>query len=287
MKTLWRYLAVAALALLCLAKPSSAQDRLIYCNHPEKIVGAGVLGDARLEPFRTYTVFYHYKNISARTDNFVLGIYGAEGGPLSFTVRQGLADPRRDPPSVGKQAMARLFNSKEKRYAARDGNARFSFRLGRGEVASGVLVITSEQAARLRIYFGNDRKVASGMKTVLVDAPRQDVEIQLGARGDTQRFRIGYAEDGADRTRDGAYGALYAFRIAAPEGSRVRVMFSPRGGKGGIVGALNGALIQTGIVPATRWRKVCETIVGPGGALLTTSPFGGVFYPVELTFQIL
>lgn len=287
MKTLWRYLTVAVLALLCLAKQSAAQDRLIYCNHPEKIAGPGVLGDARLEPFRTYTVFYHYKNTSARADSFVLGLYGAERGPLDFSVRQGLADPRRDPPTVGKQAMARLFTNAEKRYSAGDGNARFSYRLGRGEVASGVLVVTTDQAARLRIYFGNDRRPVSGMRTVLVDAPRQDVEIQLGARGDTQRFRIGLAEEGADQTRDGSYGAVYAFKIAAPEGSRVRVMFSPRGGKGGIVGAINGAMIQTGIVPATRWRKVCETTVGPDGAVLTTSPFGGVFYPVELTFQLL
>ena len=80
---------------------------------------------------------------------------------------------------------------------------------------------------------------------------------------------------------------LYAFRIAAPEGRKVRVSFSPRGGKGGLVGSVNGNMQQSRIIPATHWRVFCEAKAGKNGVNLTTAPFGGVFYPVELMFQLM
>lgn len=90
------------------------------------------------------------------------------------------------------------------------------------------------------------------------------------------------------RHLDGTYGMMYAFKVDAPAGRRVRVSFSPRGGKAGLVGSLNGALRQSSIIPATRWKVFCEAVVGKNGSMvLTTSPFGGVFYPVELVFQLL
>lgn len=276
--------AIALLLLLACALPGRAQDRLIYCNHPEKIRGSGVVGDAWLEPQRTYTVFYHYRNVSGRTADFVVALRRGERGPLGIVVRRGIADPRRDPPTAGRQAMARLFENPERRLVAADGEARFVTRLRDRQVASGVLIVTAEERARLRLFFNNESKVAPGMRVVVVDSPRHDIEIPL--RGSSRQiYRIGAAEDGVDRTRDGAYGSLYAFRIDAPEGQRVRVSFSPRGGKGGIVAALDGRLVQSGIVPAARRRVLASAVAGKDGLLLMTSPFGGVFYPVELVFE--
>jgi hypothetical protein len=65
------------------------------------------------------------------------------------------------------------------------------------------------------------------------------------------------------------------------------VTFSPRGGQAGLVGTLNGTLVRTPILQATERGVVCEALSGPDGLTLTTSPFGGVFYPVEITFQLL
>jgi hypothetical protein len=102
-----------------------------------------------------------------------------------------------------------------------------------------------------------------------------------------QKFRIGLPEPDANQHYDGTYGVLYAFKIAAPEGSRVRVLFTPRGGKSGVVASVNGELLSSEIIEAGQTQFLCEMIVGKNGTMLITSPFGGVFYPVELVFQLL
>ena len=65
----------------------------------------------------------------------------------------------------------------------------------------------------------------------------------------------------------GAYGLVYSFKVSAPPGSRVRVSFSPAAGRRG-------------------WSAFTEAVVGKDGMVVTTLPFGGVFHPVELLFQL-
>jgi hypothetical protein len=87
---------------------------------------------------------------------------------------------------------------------------------------------------------------------------------------------------------DGTYGMLYAFKVDAPPGRKVRVSFSPRGGHAGLVGSVGGIMRQSRIVGAAGWAVFSEVKVGKSGLVsLTTAPFGGVFYPVELVFQLL
>jgi hypothetical protein len=88
------------------------------------------------------------------------------------------------------------------------------------------------------------------------------------------------------RHLDGTYGVIYSFRVNAPVGSKVRVAFSPRGGKSGLVGTVDGAMHQSRIVGAAVWSSFSDTVVGKDGMVVTTLPFGGVFYPVELLFQL-
>jgi hypothetical protein len=273
---------------LLTALPSLAQDRLIFCNQPERIRSRGGLANTPLEAGKSYQVFYHYRNETGRSGEFVVALHGEGGKPLAFTARQGLADPTDDPPSAGEQAMARYFNRQATPFVAQDGMARFAYRLGHRDVASGVLTIVPKTRARLSLYFGKNDAMIPGAQAFLVDAPRCDVEIPLDRKNTPkQTYRIGKPEAGLDTRMDGSYGMIYAFKVDAPTGSRVRVSFSPRGGQAGIVGTLNGALIRTPILQAAERATVCELTVGPNGALLITSPFGGVFYPVELTFELL
>jgi hypothetical protein len=184
--------------------------------------------------------------------------------------------------------MARYLSGVDTAFTTRDGNAHFTYSLGGRAVASGLMTVCCDQPTRLRIYFRHDQWTVPHERVIALTAPRREVAIALKESGDRQSFRIGEPEGEARRHIDGMYGMLYAFRIAAPPGRRVRVSFSPRGGKGGLVGSINGAMRQSEIVPATSWRVFSESIVGKrGGVNLTTAPFGGVFYPVELVFQLL
>jgi hypothetical protein len=186
--------------------------------------------------------------------------------------------------------MARYLRAPEKPIAAVRGVARFTYKLSNRQVASGMMTIRPDKNLRLRIYYKHDKWDAPRMRTVILDSPRCEVEVPL--RGDSARhsYRIGLPERDTNkvRLRDGSYGMIYAFKIAAPEGRKVRIGFMPRGGKAGLVAMLGGDLIQSEIYEAYERTTFCEATVGPKGELqFTTSPFGGVFYPVELTFQLL
>lgn len=267
-----------------------AQDHLLFCNDPEKIRMPGAYADAHLIAGRTYTIFFHYKNVSSGAGRFVVALQGSAGVPLRLFIRKGVADPQRDPPLAGRQAMARFLSARDKIYVGNSGGAHFGYQLGRRQIASGILSVKAAQDTRLRIYYRHNQWTVPGARTVAVEAPRREVDVALSADpGQTrQRYRIGQPEQGMSRHLDGTYGMLYAFKVAAPQGSRVRVSFSPRGGKAGLVGSLNGSLRQSRIVPPASWKVFCETVVGKNGVVsLTTAPFGGVFYPVELLFQLL
>lgn len=273
------------LAALCL--PARAQVRLLYCNEPERIRSSGSLATSVLEANVAYQIFYHYRNDSGRADDFVLALNGPGGKPLQFTARRGLADPTSDPPSAGEQAMARFFSRGSTSFLAQDGTARFAFRLADSQVASGYLTVTTAARTRLQLYFGNNKLPVPGARCVQVESPRTDVEIPLSAENPQQRYRIGVPEGELARSVDGTYGTLYAFKIDAPLGRRVRVSFSPRGGHAGLVGTLNGELLRTPIREAAESATVFEATAGKKGLLFFTVPYGGVFYPVELTFRLL
>ncbi len=247
---------------------------------------AGGYADARLVGGRTYTVFFHYKNVSADAGPLVIAVQGSVGKPIGLEVRKGVADPQREPPLAGRQAMARFLSSGAKTYRGK-GGARFTMRLDRRQIASGILTVRADQDARLRIYFRHNRWTVPGARAVAVDAPRREVNIALSKATRRQSFRIGEPETGMSKHLDGTYGLLYAFKVDAPKGRRVRVSFSPRGGHAGLVGSINGALRQSRIVGAAGWSVFFEAKVGKNGVSLTTAPFGGVFYPVELVFQLL
>jgi len=286
---LWAFVATLC-CLLGTAQASRAQDHLIFCNNPEKIRTSGAVADAMLKAGESYTIFYHFKNVSGMSGPFVVALHAAVAKPLLFTARTGFADPQHDPPLAGRQAMARFLSGVDTVYKAKNGNARFDYYLANRHVASGVLTVRCNQDTRMRIYFRHDRWTVPDESVIQVDAPRQEVAIALKNTGDRQTYRIGEPERELKRQQrhlDGTYGMLYAFKVAAPAGRRVRVSFSPRGGKGGLVGSLNGNLHLTEIVPATAWRVFIESKVGKQGFNLTTAPFGGVFYPVELVFQLI
>ncbi|MFM7320269.1 MAG: hypothetical protein ACKO5K_01925 [Armatimonadota bacterium] len=261
-----------------------AQDELLYCNHPERIRGAGIVAEARLEPHRVSTIFFHFRNQTGRSGPLRVEFSALDGGPLELSGRKGVAHPRRDPPAVGRQAMARLFRQPERIWRGANGRIAWTLGLRPRDVASGVMVLAPDRPARMRIRFSDAQRTAPGMRVVRVPAPRHDIEIPLRATT-SQVFRIGRAEAGSDPTRDGAYGNEYRFRIDAPVGERVRISFSPRGGKAGLVGVLGNRVIASGIVPARSRRTVALAVVGEQGLVFRTSPFGGVFYPVELRFD--
>lgn len=283
-----RGLLAAALGFtLLLGKPAAAQETLLFCNDPEKIRMPGAHADALLRKGRTYTIFFHYRNVTPGAGPLVIALHGSQGKRLNLVVRKGVADPQVDPSRAGRQAMARFLSSGDVFYRG-TGGARFAMRLKRQQVASGVMTVRTDQDVRLRIYYRHNRWTVPGAHAIAVDAPRREVEIALSQEARRQHFRIGQPEEGMHARLDGTYGMLYAFRVAAPPGRRVRVSFSPRGGKGGLVGSVSGELRQSKIVPAQRWKMFCEAVVGESGhTILTTAPFGGVFYPVELVFQLL
>ena len=279
--------ALFSFLLFGIAFPASAQDRLLYCNQPERIRSSGSLATSVLEANVPYQIFYHYRNDSGRSDDFVLALNGPGGKPLQFTARRGLADPTSDPPIAGEQAMARFFSRGSTSFLAQDGTARFAFRLADSQVASGYLTVTTAVRTRLQLYFGNNKFPVPGARCVQVESPRTDVEIPLSAENPKQSYRIGVPEGERAGSVDGTYGTLYAFKIDAPPGRRVRASFSPRGGHAGLVGTLNGELLRTPIREAAESATVFEATAGKKGLLFLTVPYGGVFYPVELTFRLL
>jgi len=274
----------AFVPLAFVAGPAHAQDILLHCNHPERIRRPSILAESRLPAHRTATIFFHFRNQSGRSGPLRVEFVALDGTPLELVARKGIAVPRRDPPAVGREAMARLFRRPESVWRGGTGRVAWSQSVRAGAVASGVIVATPDRDARLRIVFANGTRPAKGMHVARVIAPTQSVEIPLRI-ANTQTYRIGLAEAGSDWTRDGSYGNVYRFRIDAPAGERIRISFSPRGGKAGLVGTLGNRLIASGIVPPRSRRTVANAVVGEAGLVFQTAPFGGVFYPVELRFD--
>lgn len=291
-----RFLGASPLAIVSLLtamwgvsslRPAHAADKLLFCNTPERMLSGGAYADAHLTGGQTYRIFFHYRNGTPSTAPLVVAFHGSAGKPLTLAVRKGMATPQMDPSEAGKQAMARFLKSPQKHYVGSKGAARFPLTLDRLEVASGVLSVRADQDVRLRIYFKHNNKVVPGAQVVAVDAPRRDYAIALTpGKQQQQYFRIGVPEKGMSKHMDGTYGLVYSFKVSAPAGSKVRVAFSPRGGKSGLVGTINGVLRQSRIVGAAVWSGFAEAVVGKDGLVVTTLPFGGVFYPVELVFQL-
>ena len=276
------------LAALGAGRAAQAQDQLLFCNHPEKITMPGAHADTILRKDQTYKIFFHYRNVTGANGPLVVALHGTNGKALKFMARKGFGDPRIDPTLAGRQAMARYLSSPAQPFVAQKGAARFQMGLSHKQVASGVMTVRPDQDARLRIYFRHNKWSVPGARVVAVDEPRRNVDIALSSAQKRHAYRIGQPEAGMDRQLDGTYGMVYAFKVNAPAGRKVRVSFSPRGGKAGLVGSVNGALRQTPIVPASSWKVYHTAVVGKNGVLnMTTSPFGGVFYPVEIVFQLI
>jgi len=279
---------VSLFLVLCFSLPVLAQDHLLFCNHPERITMPGIYANAKLAPGETYTIFYHYKNYTGNSGEFVVGLQSVTGEPIQATIKRGIADPQRDPPSAGRQAMARFLSAPERTVPGAKGYVRFDAHLGNRQVASGILMVRVNKPTRLLIYHRHSKWDVKDARVIEVVAPRKQIEIALSNEVKKSYYRIGEPEEEmVQRHFDGTYGMLYAFRVDAPQGSKVRVAFSPRGGKGGLVGSVNGNTIWSEIIPAAHWRVFHETVVGKNGLILTTAPFGGVFYPVELLFELL
>lgn len=281
--------AVALAALLAgAAGPARAADQLLFCNQPERLKAHGAYADAPLKAGKTYRVFFHYRNNTGGTGPIVVALQGSAGKPLSVKVQKGIADPHRDPARAGRQAMVRFMQAPTRQYRGARGGVRFALKLKPLEVASGVLTVQVQaQDARLRIYYGHNRALVTGARVVAIDAPRRDYSVTLDPASKRQYFRIGRPEAGMSKHLDGTYGMVYSFKVQAPPGSKVRVAFSPRGGQAGIVGTIGGILHKSPIVGAAVWTHFTEAVVGKNGLILTTLPFGGVFYPVELAFQLM
>ena len=265
----------------------AAPETLLFCNNPEKITVPGTYADTMLRAGQTYTVFFHYKNTLRSRGNLVVALSGDAGTPLTFTARKGFANAHHDPTIAGRQAMARYLSAPTKHYSGKNGGAHFALAVGSKRTASGVVTFTAQSDARMRIYFRHNKWTVPGARVVAVESPRRSVDILLAKGQAGERYRIGVPDPGMSKHLDGTYGMVYSFKVDAPVGSRVRVSFSPRGGQAGMVASVNGAIHQTDIVPATHWKVFCEAIVGQNGLTLTTAPFGGVFYPVELFFKII
>lgn len=276
----------ALFASLTQQRLALAADKLLFCNNPEKITAPGTHADTMLRAGQTYTIFFHYNNTTRGRGDLVLALSGDAKKPLKFSARRGFANAHRDPTIAGRQAMARFLSAPTKSYTGKKGGAHFAMSVGSKQTASGVVTVTAKSDARLRIYWRHNKWTVPGARVVAIDSPHREVDVLL-SKGAINRHRIGVPEAGMSKYLDGTYGMMYSFKVDAPMGSRVRVSFSPRGGQAGMVGSVNGSLHQTGIIPATRWKVFCEAVVGANGLTLTTSPFGGVFYPVELVFKII
>jgi hypothetical protein len=277
--------AVAAGALLA-AKPAGAADRLLFCNQPERIRAKGAYADSLLEAGQSYRIFFHYRNTRSTRGPLVVSFRGASDKPLVLRVQKGIADPHVSPAHAGRQAMARFMSSPQRAFRGPD-RVSFSLQVRPQQVASGVLTVRPiGQDAHLRIYYGHNDSTVPGARVVAVEAPRREFTVTLSSRAKRQFFRIGTLEPGMGSDLKGAYGVVYSFRVNAPPGSKVRVAFSPRGGRAGLVGTLGGILHQSRIVGTAAWSLLGESVVGKGGLVVTTLPFGGVFYPVELAFHL-
>jgi hypothetical protein len=270
------------------AVPPSLQeaDVLLFCNRPERLDRPGAYADAKLSGGRTYRVFFHYRNASSRTQPLVVAFQGSVGKPLTLLVHKGIAEPQRDPPLAGKRAIERYLNAPSQRLVGR-GGVRFALPLRPRDVASGILTVRANQDCRLRIYFRDNRRVVPGARVVTVATPRRDVTVRLTAKSGPQYYRIGVPDRALVGHLDGTYGLVYAFRVEAPAGSRVRVTFSPRGGKAGLVGSVNGALRSSDILGPEALAVFADVVIGKAGLVVMTVPFGGVFYPVEVAFHLL
>ena len=261
------------------------RGHLIFCNEPERMRLAGAYADQKLQAGHTYTIFFHYHCVAEQGGDFVVALHGNAGQRFRFVGRQGFADPQRDPPMAGRQAMARYLSAPERDYRG-VGGARFGYRLGPHETASGILTVCAESDARLRIYFKHDQYTVPHSSVLMLDTPHHEQEVDLTSGDGSQTFRIGNPETSHNTKLDGAYGILYAFHIQAPPGRKVRISFSPRGGKGGLVGSLDGKLLQTGICPATHWGVYCETATGKNGVRLTTAPVRRCLLPGRVGFSV-
>ncbi len=278
---------LALLIFACVATmPAMAQDYLLFCNQPERMKIPGAYATAKLAAGKSYTIFYHYNNVSGESGPFVVGLRNAQGGPLRLVARQGLADAQRDPARAGRQAMARYLSAPENQLVGTKGFAQFAYPLQPGQIASGILTVECESDALLRIYFRHDRWDVAHSEVNPMENPRRDIDIILANEGDEEHYRIGQPEPAIKRNLDGAYGMMYRFKIAAPEGWKVRVAFSPRGGHGALVGSVDGNLKQTPMIAASQWRVFYEGVSGANGISLTTAPFGGIAYPVEMHFRL-
>lgn len=272
------------------AKPADLlwrADKLLFCNQPERLAATGTYADYRLEAGKTYRIFWHYRNTTAQPRPLVVSFTRSDQAPFQVEMRKGIADASTDPSEAGSQAMTRYLKAPQQLYLASKGKALFPLTLKRWQVASGVLTVRANQDVRLHIYFGRDGAAVPGMQVVAVDAPRREIEVALSAKQPEFYARIGLREAGMAREMDGAYGLFYHFRVTAPAGRKVRVVFSPRGGKAGMVGTLAGRTYQSPIVEATQWAVFGEVIADAQAFFLRTAPFGGVFYPVEVAFHLM
>lgn len=266
--------------------PAVAADQLLFCNQPERIRASGVYADSLLKAGQTYRIFFHYRNGSSKTGPVVVALHGTAKQSLEVKIQKGIGDPHVSPGHAGRQAMARFLKAAERQYVGPNG-VRFPLMVKPQQVASGVLTVRGlTQDARLRIYYTHARATVPGARVVAVEAPRRDFTVTLNPDAKRQYFRIGNPEPGMSKHLNGTYGLVYSFKVNAPPGSKVRVAFSPRGGHAGLVGTVGGILHQTRIVGAAAWSLFSETVVGKDGLVVTTLPFGGVFYPVELAFHL-
>lgn len=284
------YWQIGALAALLLGQGSAGAaetaEELLFCNRPEKVVMAGAHADRPLQAGKTYRIFFHYRNGTSGSGPLVVAFQGKPGQKVTVVTRKGIADPHRDPAHAGRQAMARFMQAPEARYQGAD-RVRFPIPLDPWQVASGVMWVRLEGGdARLRIYYKHDRYVVPGVNVVSIPSPRRDYEVVLTPEAKRRYFRIGIPEPKMHKQLDGTYGVVYAFKVTAPPGSKVRVAFSPRGGQSGLVGTVDGVLKQSQIVAASAWTVFSDLVVGKEGLTLLTMPFGGVFYPVELAFDL-
>lgn|GEM_PF-1371790 len=270
------------------ANPVLTVERLLFCNRPERLAEPGIYAEATLPADQWTRVFFHYRNTTTSTAPFVVAVLGSQGEPLSVEIRKGIAEPTSDPPTVGQQAMGRYLQAPTQTLRNTQGFVRFPLLLKSWAVASGVLTVRPiGQDVRLRIYFKNAGKTVSGMQVAEIKVPVREIEIELTEKDGQGFARIGIPAPELRKQIDGTYGFIYTIRVRAPEGKTVRVLFSPRGGQAGLVGVWNGKYQQSPIVPATTWAIFGEKVAGKEEMVLWTSPFGGVFYPVELAFRLM
>ncbi|GAB4458474.1 MAG: hypothetical protein OHK0029_19750 [Armatimonadaceae bacterium] len=283
----------SGMAALLTAAPKQIADtvqveRLIFCNQPERISRHGVYAEATVPAGQWTRIFFHYRNTTAATGPLIVGFLGSAGVPLAVEVRKGIADPSNDPPTVGQQAMVRYMAAETTTFYGEKGYIRFPMALRPWQVGSGVLTVRAlNQDVQMRIYFGNARGTVPGMRVAQFKTPLREMDVALSDEKIQDFVRIGMPEPELRQQIDGTYGFLYAIRVRAPEGRKVRVLFSPRGGHSGLVGWWNGVMAQSRIAPVASWSVFGEATVGKDGLVLWTSPFGGVFYPVELAFHLI